>query len=380
MPRLFVAAGIFHPEPGGPATYLSEILPGLQACGWNVRVLTYGDSSEDEYPYPVTRIPRQFFPLRRFKYALAARRELAQADLVYAHTIDLPLSGGGVPRLIKIVGDQAWERCIRRGWIPPDTDIDTFQTQPYGVLAEWQKASRTRQVKAMAGVIVPSQYLKRMVAGWGVPEDRIYVIYNALPSVDDLSIRAQHAAPLQSVARQKMGWPDVPTILTAARLTPWKGIDHLITALKSVPEIRLVVAGEGEDLLRLKALAEPLEERVVFTGRLSREVLYTAMQAADYFVLYSGYEGLPHTLLESLRVGTPIIASDKGGNAEVVQHGGNGFVVPYVNRDALIDTLRHAFQPGVREKLAANTRLGMERFTFDYMVKETDRVLRLFLR
>ena len=41
-PNLFVATGIFHPESGGPATYLYEILPHLQALGWNVRVLTYG--------------------------------------------------------------------------------------------------------------------------------------------------------------------------------------------------------------------------------------------------------------------------------------------------------------------------------------------------
>src|SRR5262249_54019332 len=127
LPRLLIAAGIFHPEPGGPATYLHEILPALQACGWDVRVLTYGDPSSETYPYPVTRIRRQFLPLRRLNYALASRHELAQADLVYAHTIDLPLMGGHASRLIKIVGDQAWERCIRRGWIPADSDIDLFQ-------------------------------------------------------------------------------------------------------------------------------------------------------------------------------------------------------------------------------------------------------------
>ncbi len=59
------------------------------------------------------------------------------------------------------------------------------------------------------------------------------------------------------------------------------------------------------------------------------------MKAADYVALYSGYEGLSHTLLESLRAGTPVIASDKGGNPEVVQHGINGLLVPYVDVEAL---------------------------------------------
>jgi glycosyltransferase involved in cell wall biosynthesis len=373
LPRLLIAAGIFHPEPGGPATYLHEILPALQSCGWEVQVVTYGEASAATYPYPVTRISRRMLPLSRLKYLLAAGRELAHTDLVYAHTIDLPLYGGDAPRLIKIVGDQAWERCIRKGWIPSDNDIDEFQRQRYGFRAEWQKRSRSKQVRAMNGVIVPAAYLKRMVAGWGVPEDRIEVVYNALPPM------LLQTLPTQAEARAQFGWDAAPTILTAARLTPWKGIDHLITALKSVPEVRLVVAGEGDDLPRLRALAEPLAARVIFTGRLPRETLYTAMRAADYFALYSGYEGLPHTLLESLRAGTPIIASDRGGNPEVAQPGINGFVVPYVDLPALIETLREAIKPGVREALSARTGTGMERFAFATMVKETDRVLREYI-
>jgi glycosyltransferase involved in cell wall biosynthesis len=51
-------------------------------------------------------------------------------------------------------------------------------------------------------------------------------------------------------------------------------------------------------------------------------------RSADYTVLYSGYEGLSHTLLESLLAGTPVIASNKGGNPEVVRHGENGLLVP----------------------------------------------------
>ena len=75
MPRLLVASGIFHPEPGGPATYLRGLLPALKARGWDVRVLTFGDSLGGDYPYPVTRISRRAWPLRMAEYALAARRE-----------------------------------------------------------------------------------------------------------------------------------------------------------------------------------------------------------------------------------------------------------------------------------------------------------------
>jgi glycosyltransferase involved in cell wall biosynthesis len=104
------------------------------------------------------------------------------------------------------------------------------------------------------------------------------------------------------------------------------------------------------------------------------------LRAVDYLALYSGYEGLSHTLLEALREGTPVIASDKGGNPEVVQHGGNGLLVPYVDVDALSCALRDAFAPGQREKLAAQSSMGMDRFTFQSMVHGTMAVLEQVMR
>ncbi len=86
------------------------------------------------------------------------------------------------------------------------------------------------------------------------------------------------------------------------------------------------------------------------------------MKAADYVALYSGYEGLSHTLLESLRAGTPVIASDKGGNPEVVQHGINGLLVAYANAaisaEALADAIREALRPGVRASAGGELRGG----------------------
>ena len=368
--KLFVATGIFHPESGGPATYLYELLPGLQRYGWDIQLLTYGDAATTGYPYPVERVPRRFLPVRRAQYAQASRKYLRWADAVYTHTIDLPLIGSHkAPRLIKIVGDQAWERCMRKGWIPPTTDIDDYQKTRYSPLVTWQQQSRSKQVQAMDAVIVPSAYLKKMVTGWGIPEEKIHVIYNALPAAPE------HLPETQQTARESLNWDERPVLLTAGRLTQWKGIDHLITAMKQLPDdVRLIIAGDGTERPRLERLALNMEN-VTFTGKVPREKLYTMMRAADYFVLYSGYEGLPHTLLESLRMGTPVIASAKGGNVEVVRDGANGFLVPYVNLDALITILKNALEPGQRDLLAANTASGMEQFSFEHMLTLTHEIL-----
>ena len=380
--RLFIAAGIFHPESGGPATYLYELLPELQQRNWEPRVVTYGAGDTNAYPYPVTRIPRRPLPIRLAHYGVAAFPLLRWADLVYVHTLDLPLLGGKARRVVKMVGDQAWERAIRKAWIPPTTDIDTFQTTTYSGVVAAQKAARARQMQAMNGVIVPSQYLKRMVAGWGVDESKINVVYNALPpTLHAPSPSTDGSEITQADARKQLNLPDAPTIVTAARLTPWKGVDHLIAALQQVPDVRLIVAGEGEMLPALKQQAETagLSQRVTFLGKVNRAKLALYMKAADYLALYSGYEGLSHTLLESLLEGTPVIASDKGGNPEVVQHDVNGLLVPYVDVPALAAALDMAFRSGVRERLAANSNIGMERFQFKTMVQHTSDVLTRYL-
>lgn len=381
--RLFIASGIFHPESGGPATYLYELLPQLQQRGWDVQALSYGSGMVDSYPYPLRRIPRRALPLRLLDYARAARPLLAWADVVYIHTLGLPLIGRRAPRILKIVGDQAWERSVRKGWIAPTTDIDAFQTTRYGLIVSAQQAARSREVRGMDGVIVPSAYLKQMVVGWGVAPEKVHIIYNALP----LEERARDSNPLsattqsaisQAAARAELGLGDTPLLLTAARLTPWKGIDHLIAALSRTPDAHLLVAGDGETRQALEAQAGRLgvAERVTFLGRVPRDRMPLYMKAADYLTLYSGYEGLSHTLLESLRAGTPVIASDKGGNPEVVQHGVNGLLVQYVDVDALTEALWEAFQPGKRAALAANAQVGMERFDFASMVAQVDALLR----
>ena len=366
--RIFVASGIFHPEPGGPATYLYRLLPELQARGHTVRVLTFGDGPVTGYPYPLRRIPRRALPLRWADYARIAWGEMRQADVTFVNNLGLPLVGGaGVPRVLKVVGDLAWERAVNKGWIAPTEDIDAFQSRRYPWRVWLLQAQRAREVRRADRVIVPSRYLRDMVVGWGAPPERVQVIYNALPP------NAMSASLSQSEARATLGVGPEPLLLTVARLVPWKGIDHLIRALPAVPEARLLVAGEGPDEARLRALAAAaaVSDRVTFLGAVPRERLALFFRAADYTVLYSGYEGLSHVLLESLAAGTPVIASDRGGNPELVAHGVNGLLVPYPQPDALAEALRQAFGGEMRAHLAAHTGDGLDRFAWETLIAQT---------
>lgn len=371
MPNLLVATGIFHPEPGGPSTYLRQIAPALQERGWDVRVVSYGERSSTEYPYLVRRIERKVYPLRLAKYGAEIRGHADWADLVYAHSIDLPLWGISAPRALKVVGDQAWERCMRKRWIPPDLNIDRFQDYRGGWRARWQQASRSRQAKTMDAVIVPSLYLRRMVENWGVAGAKLQLIYNALPQLETPIID-------RAALRAELGWGSRPVLLSVARLQPWKGIDHLITVLPELPELQLVVVGDGPDLPRLQTMAAEFGDRVRFLGYRSQTEARELMAAADGLALYSGYEGLSHTLLECLQMGTPVLASDKGGNPEIVRDGCNGVLVPHIDLEALRQGIKRLMRR--RDQLAANTLTGMDRFSFENMVERTDRLLRSLLR
>src|SRR5215510_3367287 len=107
--RIFVASGIFHPDSGGPATYLYRLLPELQKHGHEVRALAYGNAPTAGYPYPLMRIPFVSLPIRLMRYARAYRQGAAWADLIYLNSLGLPRSGDRhKPRVMKVVGDYAW--------------------------------------------------------------------------------------------------------------------------------------------------------------------------------------------------------------------------------------------------------------------------------
>lgn len=366
--RIFVPTGIFHPDSGGPATYLYRFLPELQARGHSVRVLTFGEGSTEGYPYPLTRVSlNQGLFKRRRAYLEQFNREAAQSDLIYINNLGLPRSSVRVPQVIKVVGDYAWERAVNRGWVAPETDIDKFQNLFQNPLVEYLKWSRAREMQQVKRVIVPSEYLRRMVIGWGAPPERVQVIYNALES-------AHYALDVpQSAARRDLGLDaEKQYLLTAARLTAWKGVDYLIRALPKTPGFHLLIAGDGPQSAALKALAaEVAPTQVTFLGKVPHERMGLYMRAVDYFVLYSGYEGLSHVLLEALSAGTPVLASNRGGNPEVVRDGWNGLLIPHPNLDELVKVLQTAGDSELRAKLAANARAGLEKFSWGALVDQT---------
>jgi glycosyltransferase involved in cell wall biosynthesis len=380
--RICVVSGTFHPEIGGPPTYLYRLLPALVERGHEITVVTYGDATQAfDYPYRVVRVSRRpSIPVRLARFTRQVWRATRNCDLIFVNGYGLPPALVNLwlrkPMAIKLVGDFAWEYAIRHGLIGRDENIDDFQRRSHGLAVRLLRAVQRWYVDRARVVIVPSRYLADIVAGWGVPPEKLRVIYNAV------DVAAYDRLPARAEAKCELGLSG-KILLTVARLTPWKGVDRLIALLprlqKAWPGVTLVVVGDGPERGNLERLAEQVgvSGAVRFTGRVPHDRVSFYLRAADLFVLYSGYEGLPHVVLEAMLAGAPVIASAKGGIPEVVEDGVTGRLVPWGDEGRLREALSNALSsPSEAATWAERARARVERdFGWARLVEETASLL-----
>jgi glycosyltransferase involved in cell wall biosynthesis len=133
-----------------------------------------------------------------------------------------------------------------------------------------------------------------------------------------------------------------PTLVFAGRITVQKSLRVALEALAGVDGVTLVLAGEGDERPALERdVAElGLEQRVSFIGAQPRERVLELFAAADASILSSSWENFPHTVVEALAVGTPVLATATGGVAEVVRDGENGLLVAPGDAVALGEAIR----------------------------------------
>jgi glycosyltransferase involved in cell wall biosynthesis len=163
----------------------------------------------------------------------------------------------------------------------------------------------------------------------GMPVERIRTLYNGIPDV--LSQRTA-----QSLTRTKI------ILGVACRLDPMKGLDHLIRALALLPEqvsLRIVGDGESREALQKLAQAEGIGKRVVFVGyKQDKDIVYE-LDAFDFYVFPSLWEGLPYSLLEAMRAGLPIVSTNVGGIPEALGGGKAGLLVRPASPQALAEAI-----------------------------------------
>jgi len=446
----------------------------------------------------VFRISRKHNVLMRYVlYTWKLIKLAKKADLIYAQG---PVSEGlptylaskitGKKYVLKVVGDPAWERLTSKkqenperkqasngagkktkkqttrkkesedvlekqmgchspkGTMTPSTlknlgiskfvDVDEFQNMkglPF-------KARVLRWVERLVAknaykIIVPSEYLKKIVGQWGVNSAKVKVVYNSvagatrgfdasLDEVDPRRTDSDHAdlAGTGADGTRKEGGEgadgeegecEVDIILSAGRLVPWKGMDLLIDLMPELlavnPNFKLVIAGDGLDYQNLKQIADSRQQtadskkkkklrnkeieklghanekqnaeykysdndKIVLTGKLEHRELLQYMKKASMFILNSGYEGLPHTVIEAMQSGLPCAVSNIGGNPEIVENEKTGLLFEYNNKEQIKEAIVRLWQDTeLRNVVVAGARKKVKEFSYERMVEETIQIL-----
>lgn len=180
-----------------------------------------------------------------------------------------------------------------------------------------------------AAIITVSQVLKDVLVGLDVDPGKVTVLRNGV----DLD----RFAPLDRVAIRKNLDLAGPVWLTVGNLVELKGVHLAIAALASVPDVTLLIAGDGPQGHNLRDLVTQLglDARVRFLGTIPHAELSEYYNAADALIQASSREGMPNVVLESMACGTPVVAAPFAGAGELLATPDAGEIAAERSADAI---------------------------------------------
>ena len=175
-------------------------------------------------------------------------------------------------------------------------------------------------------IIVPSTSMGQLVSQTYKVADRMTVI----PTGIEL---APFQAAEGNAIRKELGWEHKQVMITVGRLAPEKNFKMLIEAFaiaqRTVPELRLIVVGDGpqRNLLERQAEQAGIREMICFTGLVPLEEIPGYLKAGDFFCLTSQVETQGLVTMEAMAAGLPVVAVDAVGTRDVVEHDKTGLLL-----------------------------------------------------
>lgn len=386
--KLLIATDIFPPESGGPATYAVNLANEFFKQGIDVKIVSLNSNSDKSCVtcnvYPVTF---QNKLLKYLQYTYLLYKHGKDVDIIYAMgPVNAGLPVWAISKLlrkkfvVKVVGDYAWEQYQNqksKNWLRTSNcknqnlrfvGVEEFQSLKVFGKIGWLSKIERLVVRQADKIIVPSQYLKKIVISWGVEVNKIEVIYNAV-----------NFSEVESKKHDGERW-----LVSVGRLVPWKGMDTLIALmpdlLKQFSDLKLKIIGDGSELQNLKFKVENLglENNVELLGDLSHKKTLSYIKSADLFVLNSGYEGLSHVILEAINFSRSVLASNVGGNPELCRPNRKGFLFSYNDSEAIKNRIIDLL---INKQYIIPVMSGEERnnfakqFKFETMINRTKMVL-----
>lgn len=215
----------------------------------------------------------------------------------------------------------------------------------------------------------------------GIPAEKIIAIHNGL-EMEKYSPDISGGPVLQEFGITQ----DKIVMGVVARLHPVKGhtylLDALAQAVKTTPNLLLLIVGTGPDraMLKEKCRELALDRYVIFTG--FRKDIPEILAALDFLVLPSLSEGLSLTIMEGMAMRKPVLTTAVGGTPEIITHRVDGYLVPPADASALAEGIRQMsgnLQEVLNMGLAARKTIEA-RFTASLMAEKTTGLYRDLLK
>ena len=319
--RVLVTVGIFPPDIGGPATFVPKIAKYFQdELNYEIEILTLSDNKNSNIndDFSVKRIDRNLPIIYRWLKTIFTIYKLGKnKDLIFVNGLGTEATIANIflkKKIIrKIVGDPVWERAYSKAKI--SESFDEFQVKNYGFSISFQKKVRSFSIKKSDIVVTPSQHLKNFILNLGF-KNKIEIINNGVFIPEE---------------NTNIFTNDQINITIVSRLVSHKNIEKIIKAISDLnsPLINLNIIGDGPELNQLQkiSLESNNKDNIIFHGKLNRDDINHIFLKSDIYIQASNYEGLPHSLLEAMSYGIPVLCTPVGECKEILGNEDRGYIL-----------------------------------------------------
>ena len=316
-----MTVGIFPPDIGGPATFVPKIAKYFQdELNYEIEILTLSDNKNSNIndDFSVKRIDRNLPIIYRWLKTIFTIYKLGKnKDLIFVNGLGTETTIANIflkKKIIrKIVGDPVWERAYSKAKI--SESFDEFQVKNYGFSISFQKKVRSFSIKKSDIVVTPSQHLKNFILNLGF-KNKIEIINNGVFIPEE---------------NTNIFTNDQINITIVSRLVSHKNIKKIIRAISDLndPLIYLNIIGDGPELNQLQkiSLESNNKDNIIFHGKLNRDDINHIFLKSDIYIQASNYEGLPHSLLEAMSYGIPVLCTPVGECKEILGNEDRGYIL-----------------------------------------------------
>ena len=316
-----MTVGIFPPDIGGPATFVPKITKYFQdELNYEIEILTLSDNKNSNIndDFSVKRIDRNLPIIYRWLKTIFTIYKLGKnKDLIFVNGLGTETTIANIflkKKIIrKIVGDPVWERTYSKAKI--SESFDEFQVKNYGFSISLQKKVRSFSIKKSDIVVTPSKHLKNFILNLGF-KNKIEIINNGVFIPEE---------------NTNIFTNDQINITIVSRLVSHKNIKKIIRAISDLndPLIYLNIIGDGPELNQLQkiSLESNNKDNTIFHGKLNRDDINHIFLKSDIYIQASNYEGLPHSLLEAMSYGIPVLCTPVGECKEILGNEDRGYIL-----------------------------------------------------